>query len=434
MKIFIQQPSIKLLLIIFMGIFVGAVLVACGNTDSGQHMHEKHAHGHETEVEFNKGPHGGRLLESESFVLELSIFETGVPPEFRAWASLNGQPLKPDEVDLTITLTRLNSIKGSKLDEIKFTPHGDALRGDSVIYEPHSFVVTINALHNGVKHNWQYDNFEGRTQIESAVASALEIETSIAGAVVLHETISAFGQITTRPEAVSDIRARFPGIIKSVAVSIGDTVSKGQILATVESNESLNLYSIKAPISGVITQRHGNTGEQTSDQVLFIITDTSTVWVDLSVFPADIHRVKVGASVSIELTNKSPSAELRTIRGKINFINVVAQANQSVSARVIVDNKDGQFLPGSHVKAKIKVAEHAVPLAVKRIGLQAFRDFTVVFAQIGEQYEVRMLALGKQDDEWVEVLDGLEPGTRYVTKNSYVIKADIEKAGAAHDH
>ena len=45
-----------------------------------------------------------------------------------------------------------------------------------------------------------------------------------------------------------------------------------------------------------------------------------------------------------------------------------------------------------------------------------------------------MLDLGRQDDEWVEVLGGLAPGTRYVTTNSYVLKADVEKSGASHDH
>ena len=45
-----------------------------------------------------------------------------------------------------------------------------------------------------------------------------------------------------------------------------------------------------------------------------------------------------------------------------------------------------------------------------------------------------MLDLGRQDDEYIEVLGGLEPGTRYVTENSFVLKADIEKSGATHDH
>ena len=48
--------------------------------------------------------------------------------------------------------------------------------------------------------------------------------------------------------------------------------------------------------------------------------------------------------------------------------------------------------------------------------------------------EVRMLELGPQSGDWVEVLGGLLPGTRYVTENSYLIKADVEKSAAAHDH
>ena len=40
----------------------------------------------------------------------------------------------------------------------------------------------------------------------------------------------------------------------------------------------------------------------------------------------------------------------------------------------------------------------------------------------------------QQHGEWVEILGGLDPGARYVTENSYVIKADIEKSGASHDH
>ena len=70
----------------------------------------------------------------------------------------------------------------------------------------------------------------------------------------------------------------------------------------------------------------------------------------------------------------------------------------------------------------------------KRQALQKFRDFTVVFAKYGDTYEVRMLKLGVNNGEWVEVLEGLKPGTEYVTNNSFLIKADIEKSGASHDH
>lgn len=410
----------QLTLASWFGIFLLSLsLSACDSGDSqvSEDMH--------SEPEMIKGPHGGRMLSSGDFTLELSIFETGVPPEFRAWATYNESPVTPEEVALTITLTRL----GGQLDNINFKPKGDALRGDMVIYEPHSFIVTINADYKGEKHSWKYDNFEGRTKIETAVANALEVETEIASSVVLQQTIDVYGQVKVNTDRMSHLSARFSGIVKSIKVSVGDKVKKGQVLAMVESNESLNLYSVKAPIDGVITQRHANAGEITGQDTLFTITDTSVVWIDLSIFPTDLSRVKKDAEVTVAFANNA-----QTVKGKISFINVIAEANQSVLARVVIDNKEAKFLPGSFVKAKIKVGEHAVPLAVKRTGLQAFRDFTVVYAKIDEEYEVRMLELGREDDTFIEVLGGLETGTRYVTENSYVIKADIEKSGASHDH
>jgi len=400
-------------------------LSACGGTNSEQAMSPKGGYGETTEAEPEKGPRNGRLLKDGDITLELAIFETGVPPEFRAWVTKSGSALNPDDVNLNIKLTRL----GGKIDDINFAPQGDALRGDTVIYEPHSYIVTINATHAGTTHTWEYDNFEGRTKIETAVAEALEIETMIAGPVVMQETITVYGQIKANTERMREVSARFDGVIKSVSPSIGDKVRKGQKLATVESNESLKLYDITAPISGVVTQRDANSGEQTNARQLFTIMDTSSVWADLSIFPGDRSRVNVGAPVAVTGT-----VEGEPVIGKVSRIDVTAQANQSVNVRVVLGNKDGNLLPGSFVTANIKVAEHPVSLAVKRTGLQAFRDFTVVYVQIGEEYEVRMLELGLQAGEWAEVLGGLESGTRYVSENSYVIKADIEKSGASHDH
>ena len=86
------------------------------------------------------------------------------------------------------------------------------------------------------------------------------------------------------------------------------------------------------------------------------------------------------------------------------------------------------------VAAEVTLSSEEVPLAVKESGLQRFRDFTVVFAQVKDTYEVRMLELGRRDGEYVEVLGGLKPGTPYVAEQSYLIRADIEKSGASHDH
>ncbi len=405
-----------------------ALLLGVGGCDGGASDSESsdHAdHGHVADAEPAKGPNNGRLLVDDDFGIELAIFETGVPPEFRVWMTDAGTPVPPEEVDLRVTLTRLGNVQ----DHIGFARQGDFLRGDTVVYEPHSFVVSIDAQYRGQVHSWSYDNLEGRTQIGPDIAAAFGLATELVGEATIKETVSVYGRIEPNREQQRIVSARYDGSIQSILVSEGDNVKAGQALATIESNESLNNYTLAAPINGIVTHRTANPGEQTSGRPLFTITDTSTVWAEFSVFPSDRARVREGAIVTLRTADTAPQQQ-----GVIARLNTIAEPNQSVLARVVLDNSQGTLLPGSFVSATIEVAEHPVALAVKRTGLQSFRDFTVVYAQVGDTYEVRMLDLGRQDAEWIEVLGGIDAGVRYVTTNSYLVKADIEKSGASHDH
>jgi cobalt-zinc-cadmium efflux system membrane fusion protein len=399
-------------------LILAALLAACG-PGAGVPSAET------AEEAFERGPHNGRLLRDEDFALELAIYETGVPPEFRAWATDAGRQVDPSSVDLDVELTRF----GNEIDKIGFRPQDDFLRGTATVYEPHSFIVSIATSYEGRMHRWQYESFEGRTRIDAETANALGLEIMTAGPAVLAEMLTVYGRVVPNADNVRQVSARFDGAIRSVEVALGETVREGQTLARIDSNESLRLYTIDAPIAGVVTERNANPGEQTAGRTLFTIVDTSTVWVDLAVPLSDRPRVPAGAKVTLMPTTGGLAAE-----GAISQINVLADANQTVKARVVLDNGDSSWVLGTFVTAEIRIAEHDVPLAVKRSGLQTFRDFTVVYAQVGDEYEVRMLELGRQAGDWVEVLGGLKPGTRYVTENSYVLKADIEKSGASHDH
>ena len=410
----------------FVLVFALAIAVAgCTRVDDAQQAQGADGHGGAAEAEPVKGPHRGRMLTDGDFALELAIFETGVPPEFRVWVTDSGAPVRAGDVSLHVTLTRLGDIK----DEIGFAAQDDFLRGDMVIYEPHSFVVSIEASYQGQTHRWAYDNFEGRTRIAADVAEASGMSVEDAGPAIIREGVTVYGRVVSDPENVSHVSARFDGVIRAVRASIGEVVEKGQTLAVVEANDSLNNYTITAPISGTVIDRHANPGETTDGRSLFTIVDTSSVWAELAVFPSDRSRVKVGAPVTVRTAIGDIS-----IDGEIALLSPVAGANQSVTARVRLDNTEGLLAAGMYLTGEIEVAQYDVPLAVKRSGLQAFRDFTVVYALIGDEYEVRMLDLGRQDATWVEVLGGLEVGTTYVTTNSYVVKADIEKSGASHDH
>lgn len=75
-----------------------------------------------------------------------------------------------------------------------------------------------------------------------------------------------------------------------------------------------------------------------------------------------------------------------------------------------------------------------VPVAIRADSVQRLRDGSVAFENVGDIYEARPVELGRSDGEWVEVTAGLASGARYVAQNSFLVKADIEKSGASHDH
>jgi cobalt-zinc-cadmium efflux system membrane fusion protein len=328
-------------------------------------------------------------------------------------------------VELAVELGRL----GGVVDRIGFAPAGDFLRGDSVVREPHSFDVRVRARRSGREHVWTYAAYEGRTTIAAAVAADAGIVTARASPGTIEETLLLYGAINPDTARVRDVAARFPGVVRSVRAAVGDRVTEGDALATIESNESLRVYTVTAPIDGVITERHAQPGEQIDAQQLFEIADFSRVWAELSVFPRDRARVRQGQTVQIDAEGGAHTA------GAVDYLAPAGdRASQSVTVRVVLDNTDGRWTPGQFVEGRIALAETPVALAVPLSALQTFRDFDVVFARVGDVYEVRMLDLGKRDADQVEVLGGLDPGTEYVIESSYLVKADIEKAGATHDH
>ncbi|WP_085297452.1 efflux RND transporter periplasmic adaptor subunit [Cognaticolwellia mytili] len=375
--------------------------------------------------EVEKGPNNGRMLRDGDFSIELAIFEDGVAPEFRVFASNGTKELAPEDVKVTVKLSRL----GGVIDDIGFFNENNYLRGDMEIYEPHSFQVTLTAKYGNETHQWSYDNFEGRTAINDDIADAMLIKTESVNSQVFNETLKVYGKLKIAPNAVRNISARFPGEIKRLHAVLGQRVKKGQLLMTVEGNESLQKYKIYAPINGLVTKQDVGVGEQTNDRTLLTITNTDMLIAELSVFPMDQKKVKLGASVNISI----PGTE-KVITTQLFDALFDVTKEQAKLFRAEVPNPDGSLRAGQFLSAEILIDEYKVPLAVKADGLQSFRDFTVVYAKVNEEYEVRMLDLGRKVGPWVEVLGGISEGTEYVAKNSYIIKADIDKSGASHDH
>ena len=372
-----------------------------------------------------RGPHGGWMLEDGDFALEVTLFEEGTRPEFRVYPFRKGEPMAPEGIEFDLTLERLGGVR----NVIGFSPAGDYLLGDRTVAEPHSFNVTVTARVHEHAHTWTFESHEGRTLIPQARADAAGVQTELAGPQMITETRTVTGYLQVPPDRVAQVRARFPGVVETVHGGLGNRVSKGDVLVTVQSNDSLRSYTITAPISGSIVAQDARPGETTDDMVLFMVADTSRLWAELDLFPQDLARMRVGQMAHIEtLSGETSSAP-------INWISpLAAHPSQSVRARVPLGNADRKLRPGQFVSARVVIAENEVPLAVRHSALQRFRDKDVVFARFGETYEIRMIDPGRADDVWLEVTDGLRTGTEYVIENSYLIKADIEKSGATHDH
>ena len=103
-----------------------------------------------TQSEFKTGPKGGKLFTADDFSVEITIFEKGVPPQFRLYLYENGKLLPPNAATVAMTLSRL----GAPGQLFKFTPEANYLLGNQVVEEPHSFDVAIVSEHNGKTVRW----------------------------------------------------------------------------------------------------------------------------------------------------------------------------------------------------------------------------------------------------------------------------------------
>ena len=197
--------------------------------------HDDHGHGAHAEAEPEKGPHGGRLLADGEFALELAIFEKGVPPEFRAWFTKAGKPLPPTAVQLTVQLIR----PGGAINDHRFVVEADYVRSADQVFEPHSFSYKILARHGDKLLRWQFDAPEMQTTIGADAAARGGVATEVSGPATMTETLSVYGQVKLNANKVGRAVPRFAGIVREARKALGDPVAAGEVVALVETNQSL---------------------------------------------------------------------------------------------------------------------------------------------------------------------------------------------------
>jgi len=286
------------------------------------------------------------------------------------------------------------------------------------------------AHEEGEKAKGEEGHDEGAVKLTAEQIEAAGIQVIAAAPAKIRESMPLYGVISPNAERVRQVSARFPGAIRSVSKKVGDSVREGDTLAVIESNESLRSYSLTAPLSGVVTERNANPGEQAGDKSLFTVADLSSVWVELSLFPRDVAKVRVGQKVRVKGADIPEAGE-----GTVVYVAPFGSAaNQTLSARVLLDNAERRWAPGLYVTAEVTLTEAQVPLAIRSLALQNHEGRTVVFVLDEDGFEPRDVKLGRNDGELTEVVSGMTAGEQYAAANSFILKAELGKGSAEHSH
>lgn len=271
---------------------------------------------------------------------------------------------------------------------------------------------------------------EGHVELDETSAVAAGIELQAVATAEIREMMLLYGTVQPNAERMREITARYHGVITHISKKVGDSVRQGETLATVESDESLRSYHVTSTLSGVVIARTANSGEKTDDVPLFTVADLSTVWVELALFPRDLAKVRVGQKVRVKSADEGLAAD-----GEILYIASLGQsASQTLTVRVLLDNREQRWAPGLYVTGEIELSKTPVPLAVKSSALQTVENHSVVFVQKGDGFQATPVEVGRSDGEFTEIISGLKSGLRYAAANSFVLKSELGKGEAGHDH
>ncbi len=302
------------------------------------------------------------------------------------------------------------------------------LFGAFILFCLHPFPV-----HAGHDEHDEHGHEEGNGRIELAEATieAGGLQLKAAGKQRIAEHLTLNGKLLPNEHRTAHLVPRFSGVIREAYKLVGDPVKKGDILAVIESNQSLQPYELRSPLDGTVIRRHASAGEFAAEaKDLFVVTDLSSLWADFYLFPADFGKVKKGQQVLIRLEHRT-----EPVYSSITMVSsVVDEATQSKVVRAEINKAEEHLYPGQFVTGQILLSETDVPVAVESSAVQRIGGKTAVFVPHEDEIERREVIIGRQNGRFSEIVSGLHAGEQYYSGNTFILKAEFEKSKAVHEH
>jgi cobalt-zinc-cadmium efflux system membrane fusion protein len=259
------------------------------------------------------------------------------------------------------------------------------------------------------------------------------VELTEVGPGTLRKEVILPGEIQYNREQIAFVTPRYSGTVQNIRVRLADKVRKGDVLAVLESNETLQPFEVKAPLDGTVVAFDLTPGQSVdAGTPVFTVADLSSVWADLRIYQRDIGTVREGQMVEIAV-----GRAFESYSGEIAYVApAIDEHTRTGLARVVMADVTGRWMPGMFVRATVAVENRAVNMLIPRTAVMTFEGRSVVFLRTGRGLEPRPVKLGASDSNSYEVVAGLHPGDTIVTANALTIKAELEKGsfGDGHNH
>lgn len=334
------------------------------------------------------------------------------------WMSNFAMAVDKHEAESNVISSEVKGHDGHEHDEAEH----DEAEHDEVEHDGHE--------HGETEHDDHQDKTASLHFSESRLRDfGIEIKTVSSG--LVSQQITLPGEVQLNKERVAHINPRFSAKVINVLARTGDVVNAGQVLAVAESSNTLAQFELTSLIAGTITNSHITLGEVLdASDTAFVVADLSQLWVEIDLYPKHVSQVIAGQTVIISTQHGSAPAT-----SKISYVApLVEEQTRTGLARVLLDNKHGQWKPGIFITATITLNETPVDLVLPLTAVIEVDGASIVFVQKDEEWEPRKITLGRRDSKQVEVLSGLKLGERYVSKGGFTLKAQLQKGAFDDGH
>lgn len=204
-----------------------------------------------------------------------------------------------------------------------------------------------------------------------------------------------------------------------------------------QHKENISLVVVRAPASGMVTERNVNPGAGVeAGKNLFTISNIATVWVIANVPEAQLAGVHEGTPAEI----RSPLIGSNIINGRVAYIDPqLSEETRTGRVRIEVPNPGEKFKSGMFVEVGLQASTNASggdELVVPSEAVQRLGDRTIVFLprenELGA-FEVRDVEIGGEADGYHRVISGLKLGEKVVSKGSFTLKTQLQKGELGED-